>query len=297
MLQRLKCTPKQAQLTDDPATILRFAVDSLESGMGVALVTLTDIHGGASRAPGSQMAVREDGQYCGYVSGGCVESAIACEAQEVIATGRDKSVRYGKGSPWFDIVLPCGGGITLTIHALRSCAPLRDILGSLARRESVSLIYNSSIGQFEGIASHQHTGWVEEKFAIAYHPTVRLILSGHHIEAEMTRQLASTAGYEVTDDPALMDTHSALILLWHDLDRERSLLAQSRVSHPFYIGALGSERTHQRRKALLRECGWTETEIAAITAPIGLIPKARDARTLALSVLADVAHARQGLHL
>ncbi|WP_421356145.1 XdhC family protein [Pseudocitrobacter faecalis] len=294
MLQRLQCTPEQALRTDDPATILRFAVDSLESGMGVALVTLTDIHGGAARATGSQMAVREDGHYCGYVSGGCVEGAVAWEALEVIATGKDKSVRYGQGSPWFDIVLPCGGGITLTIHALRSSAPLRDVLGSLELRQSVALIYNSRVGQLEGIVPPQHTGWVAEKFVIAYHPTVRLILSGHHIEAEMTRQLARAAGYEVTDDPALMDTHSALILLWHDLDREQSLLAQSRLCRPFYIGALGSERTHQRRKALLRKWGWTETEIARITAPIGLIPKARDSRTLALSVLADVANARQG---
>lgn len=98
------------------------------SGKGAVLVTLVEIRGGAARPLGAQMVVREDGRYCGFVSGGCVEAAAAFEALEVMGSGRDREICYGEGSPWFDIVLPCGGGITLTLHKLRSAQPLLAVL-------------------------------------------------------------------------------------------------------------------------------------------------------------------------
>lgn len=293
MLQRIKRVPERVAIVDDPATILRFAIKSLDDGMAAALVTLTDVHGGASRGPGSQMVVREDGGYCGFVSGGCVEAAVAYEALDVLASGEDKVVRYGKGSPWFDIVLPCGGGITLSIHALRSAQPLREIVEYLEQRKSAGLVYDAQRCQLKSMAENLRPGWEGERFSAVYHPDVRLIIAGASIEAEITRQLALAAGYEMSDDRALMDRHSALILLWHDIDRELPFLQQARLRHPFYTGALGSKRTHQRRKEALRELGWSHAEIARIKAPVGLFPKARDARSLALSVLADVAAARQ----
>ena len=113
--------PEQAFLTDDHRTILRFAVEALMSGKGAVLVTLVEIRGGAARPLGAQMVVREDGRYCGFVSGGCVEAAAAFEALEMMGSGRDREIRYGEGSPWFDIVLPCGGGITLTLTIPEAC--------------------------------------------------------------------------------------------------------------------------------------------------------------------------------
>ncbi len=102
--------PEQAFLTDDHRTILRFAVEALMSGKGAVLVTLVEIRGGAARPLGAQMVVREDGRYCGFVSGGCVEAAAAFEALEMMGSGCDREIRYGEGSPWFDIVLPCAVG-------------------------------------------------------------------------------------------------------------------------------------------------------------------------------------------
>ena len=54
-------------------------------GQRTALVTLVGVEGGAPRQPGAQMAVAEDGRYAGYLSGGCLEQAVALEAQAVIA--------------------------------------------------------------------------------------------------------------------------------------------------------------------------------------------------------------------
>ncbi|NKC23027.1 XdhC family protein [Ochrobactrum oryzae] len=79
--------------------ILRFAHNALERGHGCALVTLVEIIGGASRALGAHMAIADNGSYCGYVSGGCVEGIVAREALMALAEGRDRELRLGRGRP------------------------------------------------------------------------------------------------------------------------------------------------------------------------------------------------------
>ncbi len=104
--------PTVELVTDEPGRILRYAHESFLAGVPVALVTLVEVRGGAARAVGAQMAVRGDGRYCGFVSGGCTETAVAAEAIEALRKGRDRFLRLGEGSPFFDIVLPCGEGST-----------------------------------------------------------------------------------------------------------------------------------------------------------------------------------------
>ena len=73
------------------------------SGRGerCALVTLVGVDGNAPRAEGAQMAVSESGEWAGYISGGCLEQAIALEAQQAIKAGKPRLLRYGKGSALF----------------------------------------------------------------------------------------------------------------------------------------------------------------------------------------------------
>lgn len=289
------CTPQAAFLTDDSSEILRFAVEALMSGQAAALVTLVAIRGGAARSPGAQMVVREDGQYCGFVSGGCVESAAAFEALEVMACGRDREVRYGEGSPWFDIVLPCGGGITLAIHKLRSAQPLLAVLNRLEQRQPAGLRYLPRTQHLACLPASTRTGWDHDGFERGFQPGVQLMIHGRSLEAQATAELAAAAGYDIVAPEPLsvpIDADTAVILLCHDLDRELPVLQAAREAQPFYLGALGSQRTHGLRRQKLRDLGWRDDEIERIKAPIGIFPKARDARTLALSILADVAAAR-----
>ncbi|CCJ80557.1 Hypothetical protein YagQ [Cronobacter dublinensis 1210] len=295
--------PEAALFTDDSSTILRFAAQALNAGMAAALVTLVEIRGGASRALGAHMAVREDGAYCGFVSGGCVESAAAYEALEAIACGEDRLVKYGEGSPYFDIVLPCGGGITLCIHPLRSVTPLLATLNALAQRKPAGLRYHPASQTLQSVLPAGEIGWRDDGFEVRYAPCVRVMIYGRSIEADATANvrgrramtcMSVTAGSPQAD-VALMDADTAVVLLYHDLDRELPVLNAALAAGPFYIGALGSQRTHATRVEALREHGWREQDIARIKAPIGIFPKARDAQSLALSILADVAAARQNL--
>ncbi len=291
--------PEQAFLTDDSVEILRFAAHALTAGRAAALVTLVDVRGGAARPVGAQMAVRADGGYCGYVSGGCVEAAAAFEAMAAMKTGRDRRVRYGEGSPYFDIVLPCGGSITLDIHVLRTARPLLKVLHTLEQRRPAGLRYTPQWQRLQSIQLTRPTGWHHASFDIGYRPCVRLVIYGHSVEAQVTANLAQAAGYQVQTGDSLvsqpanwLDADTAVVLLWHDIDRELPALQAAMAAKPFYIGALGSQRTHDRRVERLSGLGWSGADIARIKAPIGIFAKARDAQSLALSILADVAAAR-----
>ena len=82
--------PRLAMDSDRPAQILRFLRDGMRDGTPGALVTLTEITGGAARPLGAHMAVLRDGRYSGMVSGGCVEAAVAREALDALDQGQDR---------------------------------------------------------------------------------------------------------------------------------------------------------------------------------------------------------------
>jgi len=287
--------PVRSALTDDPMEILTFAADAFDEG-GAALATLVEIRGGAARALGSHMAISRDGRYCGYVSGGCVEAAVASEAVAAIAEGRDRLVRYGDGSPFFDIVLPCGGGITISIHVLLEARAIRATINSLRGRRPAALRYSPTVHHLTTETALERSGWRNDEFVSVYRPCTRLLISGRNLEAQAVATIARASGYDVVLDSqdinCAIDETTAVVILHHDLDAEEKVLERALTSPAFYVGALGSTRTHRRREERLRQQGWASSDINRIKAPIGFFGPTRDASSLALSVLADVAAAR-----
>lgn len=290
--------PCAAFLSDDAIDILRFAADALDDGHAAALVTLVEIRGGAARAIGAQMAVRDDGLYCGFVSGGCTEAAVAADAVIALNKGLDRNLRLGEGSPFFDIVLPCGGGITLAIHVLRDGAALHQALAALEHRIPAHLRYHPGTQSLHFERGEGRSGWEDNTFVRAYRPKPRLLLAGTPMEAGAVARIAAASGYEVVTiergaapSADQLDADTAVALLFHDIDLELPLLDAALASSAFYIGALGSRRTHAKRCEALRKRGHGDDDLARIKAPIGIFDKARDSRTLALSVVADLAQA------
>lgn len=290
-------TPRPAFQTDTASKILQFAADSFDAGHGVALATLTEIVGGSARPLGAQMAVRQDGLYCGLISGGCTEAAVASEAVIAIAKGTDTNVRLGIGSPFFDIVLPCGGGISVAIHVLRQSDALHGVLHAVKRRDRIGLSYSPGHQAIGLCPANSASGWRNDAFFIRYRPVTRIVLYGRSIEFTITSELARAAQYEVHAEfpgadqvSAKIDRDTAVALLFHDLESEIPCLAAALARKPFYLGALGSKRTHEKRLHRLRDLGFQDRVLAGIKAPIGIFNQARNARSLAISVLADIAH-------
>ncbi len=90
------------------------------------------------------------------------------------------------------------------------------------------------------------------------------------------------------------DARTAVVTLTHDPKLDDPALEIALRSPAFYIGCLGSRRTHAKRVARLTEAGLTEAEIARIHAPVGLDIGAVTAPEIAVSILAQIVSARRG---
>jgi len=294
------------------AAILAFLLAAQRGGERTALVTLTGVIGSSSRAPGTHMGVSETGSI-GSFSGGCVEAAVIAEARRVIGNGRAELVRFGAGSPYLDVRLPCGGGIDLLVTPDPDALVLREALQQLERREPVSLRLGLA-GEL-GILDDIPASWKGDDFRVRHDPDLRLIILGHGAEVLALARLATTYDALVdvlTPDEVLLaglgqaaipgrlltgpkqipslevDPYTAIVFLFHDHDWETDLLAWALGQDAFFVGAMGSRTTDANRRIALAERGLSPAQIALLSGPIGLIPTARDPETLALSVLAQV---------
>jgi xanthine dehydrogenase accessory factor len=88
-------------------------------GRRVAIARVVDIEGSGPRLPGAAMAVADDGEVAGSVSGGCVEGAVVGEALDILTTGDRRLVTFGySDDEAFAVGLTCGGTIHLFIEPL-----------------------------------------------------------------------------------------------------------------------------------------------------------------------------------
>jgi xanthine dehydrogenase accessory factor len=90
------------------------------AGKRVALARVVDVEGSGPRGPGAAMAVSEDGEVAGSVSGGCVEGAVVSEALAVLSgEAEPRVVTFGySDDEAFAVGLTCGGTIHLFIEGL-----------------------------------------------------------------------------------------------------------------------------------------------------------------------------------
>ena len=296
--------------------ILAFAINELKAGHPVALVVVTGTLGGSVRRPGAMMAVSRSGTTAGYVSGGCIDSDVALHAIQCIETGASKTIRYGTGSPFMDIQLPCGGGIDVTICPNPDLGTLKRMLETLHARSAVGITIDEQ-GHVELLDQvPSATGHTSGVFEAVYTPRLQLRLAGRGADIIATSRLASGAGIrtlvqspdqEILDAVAAYpgartqhisiqsyaaiardDRWTAFLLMFHDTDLETPLLCDALEGEAFFIGAVGSFNAQQRRQSALRERGLSEDAIARIHGPVGLVPAMRDASMLAISALSQV---------
>ena len=164
-------------------------------------------------------------------------------------------------------------------------------------------------------------GEADETFINVFNPTIRLIIVGAVHVAQALVPMARALGYEVTivdpreafateerfgdavlvrdwPDEALvrlgMDERTALIALTHDPKIDDSALIAALVSWSFYVGALGSRKTHADRIARLTRAGVSSSDLERIHAPIGLDIGAQGAAEIAVSIIAEMTAVLRG---
>jgi xanthine/CO dehydrogenase XdhC/CoxF family maturation factor len=102
-------------------TLMNPVVDKVarwrEEDMKVALATVVKVERSGPLGPGTSMAVSEDGQVVGSVSGGCVEPAVFEEAMDAIEGGKPRLLTYGiSDDEAFGVGLTCGGVIHIFVE-------------------------------------------------------------------------------------------------------------------------------------------------------------------------------------
>jgi xanthine dehydrogenase accessory factor len=90
------------------------------------------------------------------------------------------------------------------------------------------------------------------------------------------------------------DARTAIVTLTHDPKLDDPALDRALKSNAFYIGALGSRKTHAARLGRLRELGHDEASLERIHAPVGLNIAAVTAPEIALSIVAEIVAVRRG---
>jgi len=97
--------------------ILKTAEEWRKSGRDVAVATVVETWGSATRPVGSNLVIDNEGNFLGSVSGGCVEGAVVAEAMDVIDSGKPKLLEFGVAdeTAW-KVGLSCGGTIRVYVE-------------------------------------------------------------------------------------------------------------------------------------------------------------------------------------
>lgn len=308
--------------------IPEIALDWHRAGRRTALATVVETWGSAPRRIGAQLVIDEDARMEGSVSGGCVEGAVVVEALEALDDGQPRLLEFGvSDGDAFAVGLACGGTIRVLVEPVGPALPeemLAELVRARSERRPVAYVVETMTGtrrlEAEGFESRfrmDRSGFEEDgqTFVAIHNPPLRLIVVGAVHIAQHLVPMARTIGYDpVVVDPRAsfasperfpgtqllhdwpdeavealgLDTRSALCLLTHDPKIDDPALEAGLRSGAFYIGALGSKRTHGKRLERMQDAGFSEADCARIHGPIGLDIGAASPAEIAVAVLAEM---------
>ncbi len=307
--------PESCALSPTIENVLPFYLRKANSGQRVCLVTLFHVDNVSPRPEGSQIAVAEDGESFGFITGGCAEAAIVHEALLALKEKRSRKIRIGSDSPWFDIKLPCGAGIDLHFSVADSLDVVETTCKLLADRRPVSLELDLENDTLELVSEPALTNRETRPscFVRRYFPLTRLAIigAGPYVDALVDiaiqsdfevavwtpdaspeREVTSPRRFELARTTSFpeeqFDRWTAAVLLFHEHDWEPKILNSLLGTKCFYIGALGSRKTHSNRLKRLRELGINDEQLGRIHGPVGLRINARTPKEIAVSILAEI---------
>ncbi len=307
-------------------SVLKSAVDWLKAGHPVAIATVVQTWGSAPRPVGSWLAIRQDGQVAGSVSGGCVEDDLIRRVQtEILTRNIPEMVVYGvsqQEAARFGI--PCGGTLRLLIEPKPELAVLEKLLNAISSQQitlrSVDLLTGKST--LEDGDRNDLFFCDESVMRTTYGPRWRMVLIGAGQLSLYTADFALASDFEVIvidpreeyaegiarndvtfikgmpDDVLLelgIDAHTAVIALTHDPKLDDMALMEALKSPAFYVGALGSKINTQKRKERLLEFDVTKAQVDKLHGPVGLHIGALTPPEIAVSIMAEVIAVKYGI--
>jgi len=306
--------------------VLRSAEAWRKAGHRVTLGTIVKTWGSAPRPVGAMVAIRDDGQVSGSVSGGCVEDDLIDKVKSgSIAADKPQLITYGvtneEATRWG---LPCGGTLQVVLEPVTQASAIESLLGSIGSQQLVLRRLDMESGRSTLQPGHGQDAleFDGKVLSAVYGPRWRLVLIGG---GQLTRYLAEMAkmlDYHVTvvdpraeyadgwdvagvalerdmpDDVIArmnLDGHSAVVALTHDPKLDDMALLEALKSAAFYVGAIGSKKNNDARRERLRGFDLSEQEIARLRGPVGLYIGSKTPPEIAIAILAEMTAVRHGV--
>jgi len=252
-------------------TIMRVLSDAIEAGRPVVMATVIRTTRSVPRRAGSKMLVWADGSQVGTVGGGEMESRVRALAADALTDGRSSVIDYDLLDPATGDPGVCGG--TVTIH-----------LEPFMSRPTVLVVGCGHVGRAVIDLAH----WLGFR-VVALDDRAELADPNEVPNADtvMVGSIAEVLAVSPVDD----QTHAVLVTRSTALDIETipPLLATPVRS----IGVMGSVRRWATTETALKEAGIEATDLARITAPIGVEIGAETPEEIALSIMGQIIAGRR----
>ncbi len=299
--------------------VLEHAIRWQSEGHGVELITVVKTFGSSPRPVGSLAAVRHDGHMVGSVSGGCIEKQLV----EQIRSGHNpapitynvtdaEAKRFG---------LMCGGSIELLFENVSENSKLSELQQRLNRNQRTTRHLHVATGEvtLNDAAEQDQFHFDGESLINILGANYHLIIIGANELSRFTVEFAQAVDFEVSviepreefnaswpiptptpinqmPDDAVIELarheHCGVLALTHDPNLDDLALLEALTKNLFYVGALGSTRSHEKRLARLRHFDAPENKLDTIHAPIGVNIGSRTASEIAISIVAELVKLR-----
>jgi xanthine dehydrogenase accessory factor len=263
----------------------------------VAVATLVAVRGSTPRAVGAALAVDDTGRVVGSISGGCVESALVAECEEVLAGGPARLRTYDAGDG-LEPGLMCGGTIDVHVCDLASLEPDQwHEVERAAGGRSASLTLAGTTVSVHRPPELVVVGAVEFAVALcalAARSGFAVTVLDHRATFATKERFpdATAVVVEQVEDWCARRTWSpddAVCVLGHDLDRDTMVLASALEGGAGYVGAMGSRSTHEERVRAL-----DGVDLTRLRSPLGLDLGGSSPEHTAVAILAEVLAVRHG---
>jgi len=299
--------------------VLRTAVGWHAAGLPVVLVTVARTWGSSPRPPGSLMAINGRGETVGSVSGGCIEDDLIHRIREggvqaACATDTPAVLRYGiSADEAHRFGLPCGGTVELVLEPVSVRSRLPELLQACLQRRSTERVLTLTTGEVDLRAGHRdglpHLN--DQQLTTHLGPQARLIVIGAGDLSRFLCQMALGLGFEVIVCDPREESRASWqldgVVLSHEMPDDLILrlkpdarTAVVAVTHDpkldDYVGAIGSRRHSELRKTRLHEhFDLSHQTLAALHGPAGLYIGSKTPAEIALSIMAEVVAAKNGV--
>ena len=298
-------------------TVLEHLHTWLSQGRHAWLVTVSRTFGASPRPPGSMLAMRDDGILVGSVSGGCIEDDLVARRATFVGA-KPIITRYGFTSDEAQrFGLPCGGELEVVIESNLSAATIGTLLHRIQLGRVFIRVVDLVTGdwQLKNAENMNEVSITNTHFSCVHGPRWRLLIIGASEIAVYLAEIAKTLDFAVTiveprepyrdawrvadttlmadmPDDAVMsfkcDAHSVIVAVSHDPKLDDMALMAALKTPAFYVGAVGSIKTSEARRARLLTLDVTDNEVAKLHGPVGFDIGSRTPPEIAVAIAAEL---------